>query len=298
METSIRQAPVAVLTTVYSQARDYLDTFLTSLEQQTDRRFDLVLVNDGLDDLDKLKEVHEGLVYRTVEHGSTPVENRERGIRFCVQAGYDSVIFADADDYFEPVRVAVLTAKLHAASVDCVINDIHIVDQHARLLDRSYFSNRYRNNQSVSLQDIRHSNVFGLSNTAVRTSCLSRLSIAPEVIALDWYLFTVLLMRGCRAVFTNEANTYYRQHDTNTAGLGQATPERVRNAIRIKCSHYHALRNVSEDFSQLFRYFADLSARVRDEAFFRSYYSNCMDVLSTHPLWWEDAVCLRCGDEH
>jgi len=292
------QQHVAVLTTVYPQVGEYLDMFLATLEKQTLRNFDLVIVNDGIDSLDALCEQRDNLACRLVDGRATPASNREAGIRYCLNAGYEYVIFADADDYFDPTRVAVSIAKMRSMVADCVVNDVHLVTESAQPVVESYFSRRLTNNQFVRIDDIMHGNIFGLSNTAVRTTCLSGVQIDADLVAVDWYLFTVLLLRGCRAVFTNEANTFYRQHSSNTVGLGAVTIESVKRAVSVKSGHYSVLAARYSEFTELSRYYTRLAAQLTDEGYMRKYFSKCLEHLPEYPFWWEEAGYLECADEY
>ncbi len=298
MENGAQENVIAVLTTVYPEVMGYLEMFLATLEAQTENHFDLVIVNDGLDGLGKICERHGRLTYRVVNSCSTPASNREKGLRYCVNAGYEYVVFADSDDYFEPERVELLIAKIRGLSMDCVVNDVNLVNDKSGEIIQSYFSNRLSNDQLIKFEDIKHSNIFGLSNTAVRANCLSGIEIDPELIAVDWYLFTLLLLRGCSAVFTNETNTFYRQHGANTVGFGQVTIESMKRSILIKSKHYRVLAGTFNELTGLSDYYAGLAARTSDEKYIRQYYSKCLGRLPEYPFWWEEAVSNECINEN
>ena len=66
---------------------------------------------------------------------------------------------------------------------------------------------------------IKDKNIFGLSNTAINVNILDKIVFDKEIVAVDWFLYKGLLKSGHTAVFTNEAETYYRQYENNTIGL-------------------------------------------------------------------------------
>ena len=66
---------------------------------------------------------------------------------------------------------------------------------------------------------IKNKNIFGLSNTALKINILSKVTFDKDLVAVDWYLYKMLLKNGSNAVFSNKAITYYRQHKNNTVGL-------------------------------------------------------------------------------
>ena len=108
-------------------------------------------------------------------------------------------------------------------------------------IKKGYLSRRIKDKEVLGIQDISDRNFMGMSNTAVKSSLLESLVINEDVIAVDWFIFSVLLKKGCKAVFTSETETYYRQHGGNTIGLDSMDERKLKNAIKAKRLHFREM---------------------------------------------------------
>jgi glycosyltransferase involved in cell wall biosynthesis len=194
----------------------FLIDFFDSLSRQTYQFFDVVVVNDGYSDLNALKSKYDMLNIVELAYSSTPAKNREHGINYCIENKYDVLVFGDSDDYFSDNRVELLLSALNHN--DIIVNDVSLFDDNGVYEDK-YMSNRLKNDSNVGYDFIQNKNIFGLSNTALKTNVLNKVTFDQNLIAVDWCLYKELLKNGCNAVFTNKAITYYRQYKNNTVGL-------------------------------------------------------------------------------
>ena len=207
---------IAFLTTIFPMKRQFLIDFFNSLNNQTHDNFDVVVVNDGYSNFNEIKLKYGKLNIVELECSNTPAKNREYGINYCIERKYDILIFGDSDDYFSNNRVELALEALN--SNDIVVNDVSLFDNNGTYEDM-YISNRLENDSKVNYDYIKNKNIFGLSNTALKINILSRVSFDKDLVAVDWHLYKGLLKNGCKAIFTNKAITYYRQHKDNTVGL-------------------------------------------------------------------------------
>lgn len=295
MSDEVTPPDTAVLTAVYPAVIPYLPRFSTSLAAQTVRDFDLVVCNDGVADATiqaALPHIEpRQLQIVPVPPGSTPATVRQYGISFAVNRRYRNLVFADSDDTFAPNRLE--TAKETLLTEEIYVNELDIVTDDGVPLIPGYLSRRLGARARLRLTDICDKNALGLSNTAVRTEILAEISIPPEVIAVDWFLFTVLLAerdgRRRSALFSNETTTAYRQHSGNIAGVSAITDETIRRAVTVKSLHYSALVHAGLDrFARHARYFSQLhDAFVQETPRAR----RSTEVVRSHrieyPLWWE-----------
>ena len=207
---------IAFLTTIFPMKKQFLIDFFNSLNNQTHDNFDVVVVNDGYSNFNEIKLKYSKLNIVELEYSNTPAKNREYGINYCIERKYDILIFGDSDDYFSNNRVELALEALN--SNDIVVNDVSLFDNDGTYEDM-YISNRLENDSKVNFNYIKNKNIFGLSNTALKINILSKVSFDKDLVAVDWYLYKGLLKNGCKAIFTNKAITYYRQHKDNTVGL-------------------------------------------------------------------------------
>lgn len=184
--------------------------------QQTYKDFDIVVINDGYRNFEKIISKYSNLNIIELPYENSIAKNREYGINWCIDNSYDILIFGDSDDYFSLNRIAKSIDLL--STCDIVVNDLTLFDEQGILIT-NYISHRVQNNTQISFNFIKEKNIFGLSNTAVNVSILNRVQFNEELIAVDWFLYKNLLEIGLKAIFTNEIKTFYRQHLSNTIGL-------------------------------------------------------------------------------
>jgi glycosyltransferase involved in cell wall biosynthesis len=274
---------IAFLTTVFPMKSSYLDDFFKSLNEQTYTNFDVVVVNDGYVKFREVMVEFSNLNIIELQYSDTVAKNREFGINFVKENDYDILIFGDSDDYFDKNRVRISVELL--ANTDIVVNDLTLFSDANGIFHRKYISNRVVGNTQVTLEFIKNKNIFGLSNTAINVMILGDISFDKDMVAVDWYLYTILLLKNKKALFTNKTITYYRQYGNNAIGmgLGLATKEAILKSILVKSKHYHLLKKEDESFIALYENNLKLKHEFEEHA--------KLEELNTHvenPLWWED----------
>jgi glycosyltransferase involved in cell wall biosynthesis len=207
---------VAFLTTIFPMKEQYLIDFFDSLSGQIYDNFDVIVVNDGYKNFYDVKMKYQNLSIVELPYSDTPAKNREYGINYCIDNKYDILIFGDSDDYFSDNRIEESLKCLE--TFDIVVNDLNLFDKNG-MYEEKYISNRLSHGSEVKLDYIQDKNIFGLSNTAIKTNILNSVEFDKDLVVVDWYLYKKLLKDGCNSIFTNKATTYYRQYDFNTIGL-------------------------------------------------------------------------------
>lgn len=279
----------AVLGAVYPAVSKYLPDYFESLQRQTCRDFDLLLVKDGLDVFQR----PEGLNVIELEGEGAPARIRETVINHALQSGYECLVFSDTDDYFSPDRVAQSLRLLK--EYDIVVNDLSLVSENGDTIVERYLSRRLGDMEEIALGHLIHRNMMGLSNTAVSRRCFDvPLRLDSETIAVDWYLFSTLLLEGRSAVFTDRAVTYYRQHGSNTAGLGgELTTGALLRGVEIKAQHYGFIAILDESFIDLANEYRDLKNEIKKSNNIQAYREAMLAQAVDDPLWWENARLWR-----
>ena len=207
---------VAFLTTVFPESEKFLKPFFNSLSTQTYKNFDLVIVNDNFKNLDFYKDLYSNLNIIDINSYNTPAKNREVGINYCIDQNYETLVFGDSDDYFKDNRIEKSLEFLKKS--DVVVNDLSLFNYN-NIYEKNYLSNRLKNLGVIDFEFIKDKNIFGMSNTAIKLKNIKKVSFNCNIIAVDWYFFKSLLRKGCKAIFTNETETFYRQYKNNTIGL-------------------------------------------------------------------------------
>lgn len=262
----------AFLTTIFPMNKQYLYDFFDSLKEQTNKNFDVIIVNDGYKDFEQIQsEYNQVLNIVELKYSHTPAKNREYGINYCMQNGYDILIFGDSDDYFEKNRVEKSLEFLK--EYDIVVNDLSLVDENG-VYKTKYLSHRLNNLEEVKFEFIFKKNIFGLSNTAIKLKSISKITIPEDLVAVDWYIFSILLMENKRAVFTNETVSYYRQYQENIVGLKKPDETSFKKGLEVKVKHYKALNNKIDESSLELKRLSKIKFSEKIKSI-------------DNPLWWE-----------
>lgn len=272
----MKKSSTAFFTTIFPSCEVYLDDFFISLENQTDTDFDLIIINDGFDDLDSYAKKYTRLNIIEVKSNETPIQNRINGIQFIIAQGYENLFFGDSDDYFAKNRLSVSKGLLEKYEI--IVNDL-------TLFNTTKKTENIFKNIKFSKNDLISENIFGLSNTAIKTRILKNINLKPtgEVIAYDWYLFSLLIFQGFSFKLSYETCSFYRQYDSNTLGISFTLDDKsLDNLVRIKKMHLIALKKYysSINKNEYYTIFEnELNAHIALEVFLESN-KNKTDYLS------------------
>jgi hypothetical protein len=261
---------IAFLTTIFPQNEKFLKSFFNSLYIQTYKDFDLIIVNDNFDNLNYYKDLYPNLTIVNINSCDTPAKNREIGINYCIENKYDILIFGDSDDYFQNDRIEKSIKILNQA--DIVVNDISLFNEKT-LYNQKYLSNRVKNHQIIKFEFIKNKNIFGFSNSAMRIFKQKKIFIPNDLVAVDWYIFSRFLLKGLKAVFTNETISFYRQYEQNIIGLKQLDEKSFNKAKNVKIKHFKALSLNENKFGNELDSLYSLSFNKKR--------------IIKNPLWWE-----------
>jgi len=282
---------IAFLTTIFPTNENYLYDFFNSLNRQTFKDFDVVVVNDNYKNFSKIKDKFSDLNIKELKYSDTPLRNREHGINFILDNNYDIVIFGDSDDYFSFNRVEVIIEKL--IHYDIIVNDLSVFNE-KRIYKKKYLSHRIKNNTEITIDFVKDKNIFGMSNTALRVKSLGNIIYDSELIALDWYIFSLALLKSGVALFTNETQTFYRQYDENTVGIGKLNKGIILKGISVKLKQYELLSIEDSQFKAYYNEMTILSNVIKNNKML----DMVMSQKISYPLWWEEVKLFRKENEN
>lgn len=271
---------IALFTVFYPGAEPYVGDFLRSMQAQTHKDFDLLIVNDGFSDA-PLQELAPGLRVIELPGCNNIAANRAAGINYAVQQNYDFMMLCDVDDLASPSRLEESLAAVDGA--DILVHDLDIVDAQGKLLVRNYFSQSLSPQVRLDAQFVETMNIFGFSNTLLRVATLQEVQFPPALRVVDWYYFTLLLRSGLRARFLPTALTGYRQHSNNMIGISSFDLPAFNQLLKAKSYHYSLFPD-----SPQYRLLAEemqLIEQMNDEQKIRLIAQN--ERLVPHPLWWQ-----------
>lgn len=281
---------ITLFTVVYPGCEPYLKRFFRSVREQNFKHFDLLILNDGLGDLNNfIGDLHPQIEEVTVS--GTIADVRRKGIQLLMDRPSENIVFADSDDYMSPNRIK--SAKLALEEYDIYVNDLTTVIANEATATKHYLRNRLGVEFDIQTPFILDKNVIGLGNTAVRKTALQDLPIPSDTIAVDWMIFTDMLLRGKKAVFKSDAVSYYRQHEENTAGLKNLSKERIQKSLDVQLQNASFFAGRSTKHRTHLESLRKLSDYLSEEKHNIDIYKNKVEeILHEYPLWWEEIQLL------
>lgn len=219
----------------------FIDEFINSVNVQTTPDFDVFFVNDGVD-LQVLESVLQSLkrsfkIYTITDASCSFAKIREIGIKALLPLGYENIIFTDTDDLMSDNRIRESVDMLDRYPV--VFNDLSLIDIDRHVIKNKIWSGRLASVE-IRKRFLLEKNVLGFGNTAMKANLLHDIAVPDDIKAADWFVFYHAIS-DLEAKFMNHAETYYRQYDSNSIGVGKVTEERIRRIIEVKRMQYKYL---------------------------------------------------------
>ncbi len=230
----------AVVSYIYPRGLLFLPDFLQTLASQSDQDFELLIFNDGVEDLaGHLKDCKRNYTIFPIQ--GTVVEIRFQSFQTLSNTAFDQFIFQDIDDGMSENRIEKCRQLLHTYPFIC--NDLLLMDEKGLSRQEPAWAERLGDKFEFDHSFITDKNIAGLGNSAINKSLLKTpVLFHSSPLAADWFIFYQLLyLTGTRAIFTSGCQTLYRQHVNNSAGLKQADVSRLKNVVQVCKLHYEGL---------------------------------------------------------
>lgn len=287
---------LGVYTTIYPGVEAYLQDWYRSVREQSDRDYQLWI---GLDTLPVDVAIDAmggdpGATWVTAVPGDTPAQIRQQALERIVET-CEGVVLVDSDDILHPSRVA--AAREALSSSDLAGCALRLVDHEGADLRLTFGLP-----PMVRPEDLLpRNNVFGFSNSAVRTNLLRRcLPIPAMAVLVDWFLATKAWLYGARLAFDEIARMDYRQHGANMTQVRPPFSSRqiIRDTERV-LHHFQIVRASSPvgfmpgRLTELESVAADVELFYREIAFYPARlecYTQALNALELTPLWWSSVA--------
>ena len=281
---------VCVLGVIYPGLENFLDAYFASIKQQSLRNFEILLANDGFEEIQHYLRKHS-LEERTrvLKINGSPASIRRKLTIYAQNTGADYFIFTDCDDVLDENRVEESRSLLEKH--DIVVNDLCVTDEELKIKFPHYLSNRIDNGKRFEMLDLIDLNFMGLTNTSCSRKVLQISSFISnyDVIAFDWLYWSLALSLNYSAVFTCRTSTKYRNYNKNIAGLPQnVNQDSIEFGLRVKRLHYKALSRIdssNEVFSKRLLQVEEM-INYKNKQYI---YENMIENMNKYyPLWWEN----------
>ena len=229
---------IVFITTIFPASEKYLDDFFLSLENQIEKKFDVLVINDGVDNIIFYFKKYSSLNLIEFKSHQSPAKNREFGIKKAKELKYKKLLWGDSDDFFPNNRISEIIKLLTIHNF--VVNDLYVSRNGVvkkKLLGKHYQEGIY------NIEDILDKNIIGFSNLALNAEIIpDNIDFSKDLIAVDWFFATILLLNNNSFYFTDRTFSYYRQHKKNTIGANNKLGiENIKLEIKVKLLHYSNL---------------------------------------------------------
>lgn len=228
---------VLILMAVLNGGR-FLQEQLDSISDQTHRDWQLLASDDGsrdssLDILSAFAKSHEGRV--TISNG--PQTGFARHFMQLLQNASDApyIALCDQDDVWYAPKLAQAVAALNNIPADrpalyCSSTMICLQDLTPVRLSKTF--TEHASFRNALAQNIGGGNTMVL-NRAGHQLIAAAVTICPDPIAHDWWLYQIITACGGIVIRDPQASLLYRQHDANLIGARLTAGQSIRHRWSI-----------------------------------------------------------------
>lgn len=158
----------SIIIPTYNRA-DKLMKSINSVLSQTDKDFELIIIDDGSTDKtqEKINKIDDKrIIYKWIENYGGP--SRPRNIGISIAQG-EWIAFLDADDWWESNKLEICRENIRN-DVDLIYHDLLIIDQNKKVNKTKIFSRQLR--RPVLKDLLVNGNIIANSSVVVRKSIL------------------------------------------------------------------------------------------------------------------------------
>ncbi|MBI5219588.1 MAG: hypothetical protein HY958_11720 [Bacteroidia bacterium] len=284
---------------IFPGVEKYLNDYLDSLNNQTDKKFDLLIVNDFAKI--EIKNKFSKAIWIDVNLKLTPASIRQLIYDYAVENKYNFLVFSDVDDYFSNNRIKITKKQLQ--KYDFVCNELTIVDDNKKNLKENFLSDFFSKKNVNTIDFLLNKNLVGLGNSAIKLNQKIKIEIPENIIAVDWFIYTILLLNNCKGIFTDETITFYRQYNENLVGISKKINEKsLQQGLIVKSLHYDGIteycnkNNLPEEnlFNKKYIEIKELKTALKVDNYRKKY----IDIINTNfdkifCGWWSEILTLE-----
>lgn len=260
---------------VYNSAR-YLSEAIESCLDQTYRKFELIIIDDGSNDDSKeiiefyWRKYPDKIKVHFFQKNQGAAAARNKGIKM---ARGDYLVFADSDDIQDKERIQQIIESIKRDKVDMVFNNCLMIDENGQSLGKDLGFPEILNNSNGLLLSLQR-NYFWTSLASVKND---RLVYFDESLmrSEDYDLFLKLLFHGWKFTFIKEPLVKYRIHSGNNS----SDYEKARKAT-IKILNKYPVENLYTKLKEKGHPEKDIYITFGIMSIIKKEYDNAVDYLN------------------
>lgn len=266
---------VSIIMPVYNSAR-YLSEAIESCLDQTYRKFELIIIDDGSNDDSKeiiefyWRKYPDKIKVHFFQKNQGAAAARNKGIKM---ARGDYLVFADSDDIQDKERIQQIIESIKRDKVDMVFNNCLMIDENGQSLGKDLGFPEILNNSNGLLLSLQR-NYFWTSLATVKND---RLVYFDESLmrSEDYDLFLKLLFHGWKFTFIKEPLVKYRIHSGNNS----SDYEKARKAT-IKILNKYPVENLYTKLKEKGHPEKDIYITFGIMSIIKKEYDNAVDYLN------------------
>lgn len=260
---------------VYNSAR-YLSEAIESCLDQTYRKFELIIIDDGSNDDSKeiiefyWRKYPDKIKVHFFQKNQGAAAARNKGIKM---ARGDYLVFADSDDIQDKERIQQIIESIKRDKVDMVFNNCLMIDENGQSLGKDLGFPEILNNSNGLLLSLQR-NYFWIGLAIVKND---RLVYFDESLmrSEDYDLFLKLLFHGWKFTFIKEPLVKYRIHSGNKS----SDYEKARKAT-IKILNKYPVENLYTKLKEKGHPEKDIYITFGIMSIIKKEYDNAVDYLN------------------
>lgn len=266
---------VSIIMPVYNSAR-YLSEAIESCLDQTYRKFELIIIDDGSNDDSKeiiefyWRKYPDKIKVHFFQKNQGAAAARNKGIKM---ARGDYLVFADSDDIQDKERIQQIIESIKRDKVDMVFNNCLMIDENGQSLGKDLGFPEILNNSNGLLLSLQR-NYFWIGLAIVKND---RLVYFDESLmrSEDYDLFLKLLFHGWKFTFIKEPLVKYRIHSGNNS----SDYEKARKAT-IKILNKYPVENLYTKLKEKGHPEKDIYITFGIMSIIKKEYDNAVDYLN------------------
>lgn len=215
---------ITILLSVYKKA-PFLEEFLKSLEQQTNRNFRLLCRFDDPENNEPNKNILRKYGFAEIledESHLGVVNTYNRLLRSAADAPY--IMFADQDDIWHPDKIELSLDRIKQAEAEFSAetpilchSDLRVVSEDLREISPSFMKFQSLDSSRRKFRELLIQNNVTGCTVIINRAMADLVDFPEEAICHDWYLALIASAFG-KIFFTDRATIDYRQHSGNCYG--------------------------------------------------------------------------------
>lgn len=281
----------AILTTWYPSVEPYLNKFIASINNQIDKNFSIIILNNDFKNFEKFKNKFDKKIKLIEIFSKTNniILNRKKLIESAIKNKFDYLVFCDSDDYFSKNKILLTKKKLK--NNDIVINQIVIKKKNK--LDETFIKKKVVNLIKKKKFNILNYNVFGLSNTAIKSKYAKTAinKINKNIKIFDWFFWILVEPFKKSVMFESKIKTYYNLHNNNqTFTYQKVDHKKYINLLKIRKNNFFYLKKINKVYLKYYldekKYFKYIENKIKLSG------NKIKEILEYNlnykqKLWWE-----------